>query len=69
MGSDVADIGEIRPHRRNTGTNIGGRLSPTLTPWLAEHCNWTVSLGVAAGVATLGSLLWLLTRTGDRLKR
>src|SRR6185295_14451798 len=24
----------------NTGANLGGSLSPTLTPWLAEHFGW-----------------------------
>jgi ACS family glucarate transporter-like MFS transporter len=53
----------------NTGANIGGTISPTLTPWLAEQFGWNVSLGVAAGIATLGGLLWLLVRTGDGLKK
>ena len=52
----------------NTGANIGGTISPTLTPWLAEHFGWTVSLGVAAGIAGMGGLLWLLVKTGDGLK-
>jgi ACS family glucarate transporter-like MFS transporter len=53
----------------NTGANIGGTISPTLTPWLAEQFGWNVSLGVAAGIAVLGGLLWLLVRTGDGLKK
>ncbi len=53
----------------NTGANIGGTISPTLTPWLAEQFGWNVSLGVAAGIAALGGLLWLLVRTGDGLKK
>jgi ACS family glucarate transporter-like MFS transporter len=52
----------------NTGANLGGTISPTLTPWLAEHFGWTVSLGVAAGIAWLGGLLWLWVRTGDGLR-
>jgi ACS family glucarate transporter-like MFS transporter len=53
----------------NTGANVGGTISPTLTPWLAEQFGWNVSLGFAAGVAALGGLLWLLIRPGDGLKR
>jgi ACS family glucarate transporter-like MFS transporter len=53
----------------NTGANIGGTISPTLTPWLAEQFGWNVSLGFAAAVAALGGLLWLLVRPGDGLKK
>jgi ACS family glucarate transporter-like MFS transporter len=53
----------------NTGANIGGTISPTLTPWLANHWGWPVSLGVAAVVAILGGILWLLIKPGDGLKQ
>ncbi len=52
----------------NTGANIGGTISPTLTPWLAEQFGWNVSLGFAAAVAALGGLLWLLVKPGDGLR-
>jgi ACS family glucarate transporter-like MFS transporter len=52
----------------NTGANIGGTISPTLTPWLAEQFGWNFSLAFAAGVATLGGLVWLLIRPGDGLR-
>ena len=51
----------------NTGANIGGTISPTLTPWLAEHYGWQVSLGFAAFVGVLGGMLWLVIRPGDGL--
>ncbi|HEY3197878.1 MAG TPA: MFS transporter [Nitrospirales bacterium] len=51
----------------NTGANIGGTISPTLTPWLAEQFGWNVSLGFAAFVAVIGGMLWLLIRPGDGL--
>ncbi len=53
----------------NTGANVGGTLSPTLTPWLAEHFGWNVSLGFAAAIAAAGGLLWLLVRPGDGLRK
>ena len=53
----------------NTGANIGGTISPTLTPWLAEQFGWNTSLGVAALVTALGGLLWLLVRPGDGLRQ
>lgn len=52
----------------NTGANLGGTLSPTLSPWLAEQFGWSASLGVAAGAALVGSLLWWRIRPGDGLR-
>jgi ACS family glucarate transporter-like MFS transporter len=43
----------------NTGANIGGALSPTLTPWMAAQWGWPTALATAGGVAFLGALLWL----------
>jgi ACS family glucarate transporter-like MFS transporter len=53
----------------NTGANIGGAISPTLTPWLANQWGWPVSLGVAAIVAIMGGLLWFLIKPGEGLKQ
>jgi MFS transporter, ACS family, glucarate transporter len=53
----------------NTGANVGGTLSPTLTPWLAEQFGWNVSLGFAAAIAAIGGLLWLLVRPADGLRK
>ncbi len=52
----------------NTGANLGGTLSPTLTPWLAETFGWSVSLGIAAGMALLGGLCWMFIQPGHGLK-
>ena len=52
----------------NTGANIGGTLSPTLTPWIANQFGWSASLGVAAALAFIGALAWLKIRPGDGLK-
>ncbi len=43
----------------NTGANLGGTLSPTLTPWLADTFGWSVSLGIAAGMALCGGVCWM----------
>ena len=51
----------------NTGANIGGTISPTFTPWLAEQFGWNIALGFAAIVAALGGVLWLLIRPGNGL--
>ena len=43
----------------NMGANIGGALSPSLTPWLADQWGWTASLLVAAFIALCGGVMWL----------
>ncbi|GJL55673.1 MAG: MFS transporter [Nitrospirales bacterium] len=52
----------------NTGANLGGTISPTLTPWLAEQFGWTVALGTAALLALVGGILWFLIRPADGLR-
>jgi MFS transporter, ACS family, glucarate transporter len=51
----------------NTGANIGGAISPTMTPWLADHWGWPVSLCVAALIAVAGGLMWLMIDPGKGL--
>jgi len=43
----------------NTGANLGGALSPSLTPWMADQWGWPPALAVAGAVALLGAVLWL----------
>ena len=44
----------------NMGGQIGGAVTASLTPWIAERFGWTTSFLVAAGACLAGSLLWLL---------
>lgn len=43
----------------NMGSNLGGLLSPALTPIIANWIGWENALHVAAGLAVIGALLWL----------
>jgi len=43
----------------NTGANLGGAVSPSLTPWIAAQWGWPVSLATAGGIALIGAALWL----------
>jgi MFS transporter, ACS family, glucarate transporter len=52
----------------NTGANLGGAISPALTPWIATHWGWPTSLGMAAAVAILGGLMWLRIDPGKGLE-
>ncbi|MBH0177892.1 MAG: MFS transporter [Nitrospira sp.] len=53
----------------NMGANIGGAISPTLTPWIAQHWGWPASLGVAALIALIGGILWININPGKGLER
>ena len=43
----------------NMGSNLGGLISPALTPLLATSIGWDGALMVAAGLGVLAALLWL----------
>jgi ACS family glucarate transporter-like MFS transporter len=51
----------------NMGANIGGTISPTLTPWIAHHWGWGASLGTAASIAVMGGIIWLWIDPGKGL--
>ncbi len=43
----------------NMGSNVGGLLSPALTPILATYIGWENALHIAAGLAIVGAGLWM----------
>jgi MFS transporter, ACS family, glucarate transporter len=52
----------------NMGGQIGGALTASLTPWIAQHFGWTTSFAVAAGMAILGALSWLVVHPEHSLE-
>jgi dipeptide/tripeptide permease len=54
----------------NFGSNLGGMVSPALTPWLAERIGWESALSLTAGLAIVAGLLWLRVRVepGDEAR-
>ena len=52
----------------NMGANVGGAISPSLTPWLAAQWGWPVSLAFAGGIALLGAAMWLWIKPGEGLR-
>jgi ACS family glucarate transporter-like MFS transporter len=46
----------------NFGSNLGGAVSPALTPWLAERMGWEAALTLTAGLALVAGLLWMGVR-------
>ena len=43
----------------NTGAQVGGALTTTISPWLAERFGWSASFLAAALLAFAGGLAWL----------
>ncbi|MGA2174145.1 MAG: MFS transporter [Verrucomicrobiota bacterium] len=46
----------------NMGSNLGGLISPALTPILARQIGWENALHVAAGLSIVAALLWFAVR-------
>jgi ACS family glucarate transporter-like MFS transporter len=44
----------------NMGGQIGGALTASLTPWIAQRFGWTTSFAVAAALAIIGAVCWLI---------
>jgi len=43
----------------NMGGQIGGAVTASFTPWIAQHFGWTTSFGAAAVLAVMGAICWL----------
>jgi ACS family glucarate transporter-like MFS transporter len=43
----------------NMGAQIGGAVTASLTPWVAQRFGWTTSFAIAAGLAVIGAVLWM----------
>ena len=54
----------------NCGSNVGGMISPALTPIIAAHFGWQCALYLGAAIALLGAGLWLgISPAESRLSR
>jgi ACS family glucarate transporter-like MFS transporter len=53
----------------NTGNQIAGAVTASLTPVIANHFGWTVPFLVAATLCALGALAWLFIDPGRALVR
>ena len=43
----------------NMGAQVGGAVTASLTPWVAQRFGWTTSFAIAAVLAALGGVLWM----------
>lgn len=53
----------------NMGGQIGGAVTASLTPFIAQAAGWNAAFGTAATLAFLGGLLWLLVDPAQSLQR
>jgi MFS transporter, ACS family, glucarate transporter len=52
----------------NMGGQLGGAITSSLTPVIANHFGWSASFLVAAALCALASLTWLVVDPGLRLQ-
>jgi ACS family glucarate transporter-like MFS transporter len=52
----------------NMGAQIGGAITASLTPWIAQHFGWTTSFGFSAALAIFGALCWIAIHPERPLK-
>jgi len=43
----------------NTGGQIGGAVTASLTPWVAQRYGWTSSFAIAAVLSVIGAICWM----------
>jgi MFS transporter, ACS family, glucarate transporter len=43
----------------NMGAQVGGAVTASLTPWVAQRFGWTTSFAIAAALAVLGGFVWM----------
>lgn len=50
----------------NMGSNLGGLISPALTPVLAKQIGWENALHISAALAVIAAILWLGVKPNSR---
>lgn len=52
----------------NTGNQLGGMITASLTPWIATKLGWNVAFFVAAALCLIGAMTWLFVDPRKRLE-
>jgi ACS family glucarate transporter-like MFS transporter len=52
----------------NMGCQVGGAITASLTPWIADEFGWTSAFFTAAALAVVGAFAWLLVDPTRRLE-
>jgi ACS family glucarate transporter-like MFS transporter len=60
VSADIAgDNSGIFSSIMNMGGQIGGAVTASLTPWLAQRYGWTTSFAIAAALALFSAACWM----------
>lgn len=51
----------------NMGAQIGGVVTASLTPWIADHFGWSASFQVAAALCVIGAIAWTQVQPGREI--
>ena len=51
----------------NMGAQIGGVVTASLTPWIADHFGWAASFQVAAVLCVIGAVAWTQVQPGHEI--
>lgn len=51
----------------NMGAQLGGVVTASLTPWIADHFGWAASFQVAAVLCVIGALAWTQVQPGREI--
>src|SRR5262249_23906689 len=50
----------------NTGGNVGGFLSPVVTPWVSEQFDWKIGISLGGVACLIGVVLWFWIDPAER---
>ena len=60
VSADIAGLSSgVFSSMVNMGAQVGGAVTASLTPWVAQRFGWTTSFAIAAALAVVGALLWM----------
>ncbi|NUP57172.1 MAG: MFS transporter, partial [Gemmatimonadaceae bacterium] len=51
----------------NMGAQLGGVVTASLTPWIADHFGWAASFQVAAVLCVIGAAAWAMVQPGREI--
>ena len=68
VSADIAGLSSgVFSSMVNMAGQIGGAVTASLTPWVAQRFGWTTSFAIAATLAAIGGVLWMTVHPEKRL--